>query len=584
MIKTVPIENTAQAYLELLCDRGIKYFFGNAGTDFVSLVDAFARFAAEGKVYPKPILVPHEFVVVSMAHGYYLITGEPQVAMVHTIVGTANAASAIMNAARGRIPILFVAGRTPIMEEGLSGVRNIHIHWAQEAFDQGGTIREFVKWDYELRNFAQLETVVDRALEIAMTEPRGPVYLSLPREVLAEEHREITFSSPSRHIGANGRSPLLYPDPEYIEEAVQLLTKAKKPLILTEALGRNPAAVDALIKLAESLAIPVIETSHTYMNFPTDHPLHLGFLTVTHTPSYLNEADVILVIEADVPWFPSVSKPNDKTKIIHVGIDPLYTRYPIRGYPVDLALSAEPEITLTTLVQELSKSPSVKRSVVSGRFEKLRREHDRLRNKWKKDALAVKNTKPIDFQWLSYCINQIKDDDTIIVNEYDLVPTQVQYKKPGTYFSPPHVSSLGWGLGTALGVKLAAPDKTVIATVGDGSYIFGAPTATHFVSRAQNLPILVIVFNNQCWNAVRWSTAAQHPQGWAVKTRNFPLSDLHPSPAYEKIIEANGGYGERVENPEEVLPALQRALKIVKEEKRQALLNVICGSAFDVFQ
>ena len=206
MQKTIMIENTAQGYLELLRARGIKYFFGNAGTDFASLVDAFAKFAAEGKESPQPITVPHEFCAVSMAHGYYMITGHPQVVMVHVIVGTANASGAIMNAARADVPILFTAGRTPLTEAGFTGSRNVSIHWAQESFDQGSLVREFVKWDYELRNFAQLETVVDRALAIAMTEPRGPVYLTLPREVLAETQEELTISTAAGTGAALSRS------------------------------------------------------------------------------------------------------------------------------------------------------------------------------------------------------------------------------------------------------------------------------------------------------------------------------------------------------------------------------------------
>ena len=157
MRKTIPIENTAQGYLELLRDRGVKYFFGNGGTDFASLIDAFAKFSEEGKSEPRPITVPHEFVAVSMAHGYYMISGEPQVVMVHVIVGTANASGGIMNAARANVPVIFSAGRTPITEAGFVGSRDVYIHWAQESFDQGSLVREFVKWDFELKRFSQLE-------------------------------------------------------------------------------------------------------------------------------------------------------------------------------------------------------------------------------------------------------------------------------------------------------------------------------------------------------------------------------------------------------------------------------------------
>jgi acetolactate synthase-1/2/3 large subunit len=569
MQKTFMIENTAQGYLELLRSRGIKYFFGNGGTDFASLVDAFAKAREEGKTYPKPITVPHEFPAVSMAHGYYMITGEPQVVMVHVIVGTANASGAIMNAARAHVPILFTAGRTPLTESGFLGSRDVRIHWAQESFDQGSLVREFVKWDYELRNFAQLETVVDRALAIAMTEPRGPVYLTLPREVLAEVHAEITI-----HTTQKQQAPgILYPDPAQVQEVAKLFAGAEHPLIITAGIGRNPQAVEALVAFAESFAIPVVEgMSNTHMNFPTTHALHLGF----NPAPYLREADVVMVIDSDVPWFPTVVTPNETARVIQLHPDPLYSRYPIRGYPVDIALGADPAATLRLLTQEIAQYRGKAKRKIDKRFATLKTEHDHQRHAWRTQSAAVKEDTPIDQAWLSACINQSKDNDTILINEYDLMATQVDLTVPGSFFGASPASGLGWGVGAALGAKLAAPEKTVIATVGDGSYLFSVPTSCHFVSQAYNLPILVVIFNNQCWGAVRRATQSVHPQGWAVKTNHFPLSELSPSPAFEVICQANDGYGERVEDPAEVLPALQRALRVVREEQRQAVLNVIC--------
>ena len=154
-------------------------------------MDGFAKFEAEGKDRPRPITVPHEFVAVSMAHGVTMCTGRLQVVMAHTIVGTANCAGALINAARANIPLFMTSGRTPLVESGMLGARDLYIHWAQEAFDQAAMIREFLKWDYELRNFVQLEAVVDRALSIATAVPQGLVYLTLPREVLAEASRYI---------------------------------------------------------------------------------------------------------------------------------------------------------------------------------------------------------------------------------------------------------------------------------------------------------------------------------------------------------------------------------------------------------
>ena len=192
------VESTAEAYLELLAARGVEYLFGNAGTDFAPLIEAYAKRGAQGQALPRPLTVPHEVPAVAMAHGYAMVTGRAQVVMVHVIVGAANALVGVINAARCNVPILFTAGRTPITEGGVLGSRDRHIHWAQESFDQAGMAREFVKWDYELRNFAQIETVVDRALAIAQAEPPGPVYLTLPREVLAERHETFEYAEPSR--------------------------------------------------------------------------------------------------------------------------------------------------------------------------------------------------------------------------------------------------------------------------------------------------------------------------------------------------------------------------------------------------
>jgi acetolactate synthase-1/2/3 large subunit len=563
---TIPIDNTAQAYLELLRDRGIKYFFGNAGTDFAPLVDAFAKFAAEGKELPKPILVPHEFAAVSMAHGYAMVTGEPQVVMVHVNVGTSNGLTGIINASRANIPLIFTAGRTPITEGEVRGGRNLHIHWAQESFDQASMLREYVKWDYELRCFPQVEKVVDRALNIAMSEPKGPVYLSLPREVLAEEHQEFTYTPAGQKLYSKPG-----PDAEAIRQAALLLNEAENPLIITSMVGKNPAAVGELVKLCEEFALPVtIPMSNLYLNFPTEHSMHLGFDPM----KYLADSDVILVIESDVPWFPIRSKPKPEARVIQLGIDPFFSRYPMRTFPVDVPLACDPEAGLRALREALRSLRSPKGKAIQERFKRLTREHDSQRAAWKAAAEKLQNERPMDMEWVSYCVGKVRDSDTVLLNEYDLRAHQVPINEPGSFFASPMSSGLGWCFGAALGVKLARPESVPIICMGDGAYHFTAPTACHFV--AQKLPVVAVVFNNQCWNAVKGSVMDLYPQGWAAQKKHFVLCDLDPAPAYEKIVEAFGGYGERVEDPKEVIPALKRALKAARQEKRQALLNVIC--------
>ncbi len=569
-MKTLRVETVAQAYLELLRDRGIDCFFANAGTDFASIVDAFARAAAEGRAAPRPIAVPHEFVAVSMAHGYYLVTGRPQAVMVHVTVGTANGVGAVINASRTQVPVLFTAGRTPITEEGgLPGARDTHIHWAQEAFDQAGMLREYVKWDYELRHASQLEAVVDRALELAMAEPRGPVYLSLPREVLAQPLGELAIASPPRRQVASRR----FPDPARIEEAAERLARARNPLIVTAEAGRVPEAVAGLVALAEAGAFPVLEASPVYVNFPADHPCHAGWVFGSQDYPAIAEADVVLVVDCDVPWFPSRSRPAEDATVIQLAVDPFYSRYPMRSYPCDVPVAAEPVAALPLLAEAVRRR--VDRGSVAARRARLADAHRARREAWSRAASAEGARTPIGFQWASRCIGEALGPDAIVVNEYPLDLRHLPPFAPGAYFGSPHSGGLGWGLGAALGAKLGAPDRTVVAAVGDGAYIFGAPTAAHLAARLHGLPFLTVIFNNAAWEAVERATRSVHPDGWAATTATFPLVGLAPA-HYEEIVRGFGGHGERVEDPAELPAALRRALRAVREEGRQAVLNVIC--------
>ncbi|HJV34333.1 thiamine pyrophosphate-requiring protein, partial [Geomonas sp.] len=509
-----------------------------------------------------------ENVAVAMAHGFYQVTGRPQAVMVHVNVGTANALNGIINASRDNIPMLVAAGRTPLTEQGQAGSRDIYIHWSQECFDQAGMVREFVKWDYELHSAAQLPEVVDRALEIAMAEPRGPVYLSLPREVLAEPvNAGESAVLPRRHTG--GR---LHPDPEVIDQAASLLAGARHPLIITTSSGRNPQTVGHLVELAESFAIPVVTFNPRYLCFPTDHRFHLGF-----TPyPLLAAADLILVVDSNVPWYPSFGNPDPNSKVIQLGIDPFYSDYPIRSFPCDLAIQADSAVAIPLLTQALRFRRTLAEPCIADRAASLTELHRKQRDDWKEALKKARSQAPLDPRWVSHCIGEIMDEDTLIFNEYDLDQTQVELTRPGSFFGNTSAGGLGWGLGAAIGAKLAAPEKSVISTVGDGSYLFGNPTPAHFVSHALGAPTLTVIFNNGTWNAVRQSNLGMYPEGWAARTGNMPLSKLEPSPRYEMLVAASEGYGERVEKPAEVLPALQRALAAVREEGRSAVLNMIC--------
>jgi acetolactate synthase I/II/III large subunit len=565
--KTIKVDSAAEAYLTVLKDRDVDYLFGNAGTDFPSIIEGLSKsLTGEGSA-PTPVTVPHENLAVAMAHGYYVSTGRLAAVMVHVNVGTANAICGVMNAARENVPILMTSGRTPLTEEGFEGSRSLYIHWGQEMFDQGGVMREMVKWDYELRNAKQIETIVDRAVTVAMTEPRGPVYLSLPREVLAEEPGDFTYQSPSRRTAAWAASA----DANALDEAAEILAAAENPLIITASMGQNRAAVPALESLAERYALPVITYRPRYVNMSSDHPMHMGY----EPGAYLPDADAILVVDCDVPWIPSLHKLNPDAKVIHLGADPLYENYPVRGFQCDLGIKGSAGTALPLLEEAMASREKSAKTRIDARRSKIAgiKGDQTAANQARIDKIAS-GAAAMDNAWVAHCLNQVKDDDDILISESQLALGNMSLRQPGTFFGTSPSGGLGWGLGAAIGVKLGQPDRRVLNVVGDGSYMFGNPTPAHFVSAAYDLPVLTVIMNNKMWGSVRKATLGLYPDGAASTANQAPLTYLDPAPAYHKIVEASDGYGEEVQDPDELPAALERAIKAVDIEKRTAVINV----------
>jgi acetolactate synthase-1/2/3 large subunit len=402
---------------------------------------------------------------------------------------------------------------------------------------------------------------------MALGNPQGPVYLVLPREVLAQKMETVTI-----HPFRKAKTEISQPGPETIKRTVELLRQASNPLIVTGRLGADTHAVSALVSFAEALVAPVVTPASAFLSFPTTHDFHLG---VSSAP-YVKDADLVVVVESDVPWYPFQAKPPENAKVIQIAKEPSYSGMPIRSFPMDISIGGDPKSALEILARELNGQPRSE-AQLDERAGRIRAERKRYRERLKQKAENANKERPINTSWLSYCLEQVRDGDTIIVNDHGVESEYLNLSEPGTYFSGSSAGGLGWGIGGGLGMKLARPDKTIVATMGDGTYIFNNPTACHFVSQAYDLPMLTIVCNNATWYSSKAATKQVLPDGWAVSTGNFPLCELTPAPRYEMVVAAHGGYGELVEDPAELLPALKRALKVVREEKRQAVLNVICG-------
>jgi acetolactate synthase I/II/III large subunit len=432
-------------------------------------------------------------------------------------------------------------------------------------FDQAGLVRETVKWDYEVKTPVQIRPALDRALSLANSDPKGPVYLMLPREVLADP---VPVGStpqapqvPTRRLSA---------DPAAIEEAAEIFARAQKPLIITASLGQNPTAVVALASLAERFAVPVVSHVPKSLCLSSDHPMRMGFAPA----SFVTEADAIIVLECDVPWIPKDTNPPKHCKIIHMGLDPLFARYGIRNFPCDLAIPGDPALSLPMLIEALGRR-KIDKEEVEQRRRSLTAIREARRARLDAQYARVRDQAPIHPIALTRAIDWIKGD-AVIINELGVQIDHLNMTTMGTYFQQSAAGGLGWGLGAALGIKLAAPDRFVIAVVGDGSYMFGNPTPAHYIARAHDLPVLFVVTNNRGWASVRNETGSMYPNGYASHANQMPLVDLQPSPRFETIVTASDGYGERVERPEQLAPALERAVHAVKIERRQALVNVVC--------
>ena len=552
----------SEAFLTVLADRGVEWIFGNAGTDFAPVIEALAANADGPLSMPRTVEVLHETVATSMAHGYWLMTGRPQCVMVHVNVGVANSLMGLMNASRGRVPILFASGRTPITEQGRLGSRNAPIHWGQEMFDQGGIVREFVKWDYELRAGEQLVDQVDRALAIAQAQPAGPVYLSLPREVLADALPE-GFTLGER--GVESPAPP-HPDPAAVEAAARLLAKAEAPLVITS--GGGPDLFDTLGPAADRFALPVVQFWRTSVAISTEHPMYAG----ENPAELLGKSDCVVVIDSMVPWVPHAMRPRPDARLIQIGPDPLFSGTPVRSFRSDVTITSAASAGLEALAAELDRIGFADADPTQRRRAVLAAE---LRSRRDREVVAGHDPggQPMSPEFMSGTLSEVIGSDATVVNELGLAPAVMSFTGPRSFFGPAISGGLGWGGGAALGAKLADPERLVIWATGDGSYVFSNPLAVHHGAASLGLGLLTVIADNRVWNAVRRSTLAVYPEGAAARVARMPLSSLEPVPDYPKLVEAYGGHGQHVSEPDELRPALERAIDVCRSG-RQALVSV----------
>ncbi len=567
---------SAEVYVRALMAQGVDCLFMNPGTDTIPIQEALSKLEQLGQPVPRTVLCLFELVALAAAHGYYQATGRPQAVLVHVDVGTQNLGGMLHNAQRGRAAVLISAGRTPYTTDSdVRGTRDTYIHWLQEQFDQHGIVRNFVKWDYELRRPEQMGEAIARAFQIAASDPPGPVYLTLPREVLMTEVSDVRIPSlpqaPPARLGAG--------DPDALRDIAARLVRSERPVVFTATSGRTKQGFDALVRLAELLALPIVERRER-TNFPTTHPLHQGFVP----GPFVDAADVILALDSDVPYIPTQVTPRADATIIQLDLDPVKDRIPLWSFPLTHAVRADSARALELIASHAAEllTDEIRQHIETRRTE-LTARHNERRATRRAAALATRDARSISTEWLGYCLGQFQRDtpDCVFVDEsltsHAAVWNHLDTDEPGTMFGSGG-SSLGWGLGAALGIKLARPNRPVVLVVGDGSFVFGEPLAALWASQMNQAPILVVIFNNGCYNANKAPLISAYPQGYSVTGERFVGTDLMPSPRYDLLAAVVGAAGERVEAPDQVLPALHRALDQVRAG-RSVVVDVILARA-----
>jgi len=546
--------STIKALIDVMNANGVEFVFFNPGIDNVPVLETISAYRAQGKKSPRGILCLDEFVAMTAAHGNWMASGKPQVVSVHSELGTLQIGGALHNAQWGRVPVVFFTETQGPPQR---------TNWRGEPFDQGTMVRNFVKWDHQLNAGEDIYDVFQEAFRIAITEPCGPVYLTLPREVLWSKS-EI----PQKKISKIRSETLPKADINTLTRAAEILIDAENPLIVTGYSGRNLQSVQSLIELAETLSARVL-TSDIRVNFPNTHPL-AAYLSPGggFGNPLLSKADVILAIDYDMHYAAPPSGPMPDVKILHIDIDTMKKGVPLWGKKSDILLKADSSQaipSLNNIIQQ--KLTTGRRQQLRTRFKKLETEHKKLDGEWRAMAESHADRKPISAHWLSRCIDEAIDDDTIIVNQTispsTIVAHQIHRTKPGTLLSCAG-GCIGWAPGAALGVKLAAPDKTVVSLMGDGAFIYGCPEASLWSASFYKAPFLAVIYDNRGYGAIK----GLFREKYDVDNMG---ADIATPPDYSLIARANNAYGRMVEDPADVPKALKDCLAVVRNGQAAVL-------------
>ena len=534
--------NVGAVLLEILTSAGVRYLFGNPGTTELPFLDALADSDLEY------VLGLQEATAVAAADGYAQAAGRLGVVNVHVAPGLANGLSILHNAARAKTPLLVTAGQQDsrfLMDQPVL------------AADLVRMAEQFTKWAYEIRRPVEAPVALRRALKVALTPPTGPVFLSLPMDLMGAVVEDAGEGPPP--VATRAR-----PEAGAVERAAALLASAKSPLVIAGDGVARSGAVAELTALAERLGARVHgEPVYRRVNFPGNHPLWRGglFPSPAGVRKALEGCDALLIVGASVfTWFlHTEGAPFPRgLKVVQVDDDPWEIG---RSYPVALGIVADPRATLAELARALeSRMTEADRKAAAARAEKLGTSRGELMARVRAAAEAERERAPIGQAHLMQTLASLLPADAVVVDEsassLPFVLRSMPFATPGSFFGT-KTGTLGWGMGAALGVQLACPGRKVVATIGDGSVMYSPQalwTAAHY-----RLPITYVVPNNTSYAILKSGMLSLDLP--SAKRGIYPGMDLvDPEIDYVGLAKALGVRAERVEKPGELRDVLAACL------------------------
>ncbi|HLH22828.1 MAG TPA: thiamine pyrophosphate-dependent enzyme [Chloroflexota bacterium] len=561
---------SGEGLLEVLRAYGVEYVFSSPGSEWPAVWDVLARNEAEGR-QPRYVNTRHEMVAVGVAAGYYRQTRRLPAVLLHTGVGTAHCAMELRAARAEQIPLAVMAGEGIGFGEWPG--RDPGAQFYRYLADVGGPAElaaPFVKRASTVGSAAALLGLVADTCRLALTPPEGPVFLSVPMELMLGAEglaRPGPFAPPP--------APL-QPTPGALEIVAEQLVAAERPLILAEQAGKDPANVARLVALADALSIPVVEAyAPVYLNFPRDHPLHQGY----DATSLLKDADLVLLVGCPIPWYPASARPA-QARVIALDPDPAHAMHPYWAVGLDESLGGALGPTLDGLLAAARERQLRGDSRVQERRTHWQDQHDRQRAAWRRTAASVGHDTPIDPRWAAHVLGEVLPADAILSEELTtervFLLQGLPRTEPGTYQGRNH-GGLGVSVSTALGLKFAAPERLVVNVVGDGAFNYNPVFAAFGFQQQWDTPVLTVLFNNGSYAAMKNALGRYFPEGWAVRTGIYPGSEITPVPDYVRFAESFGAHAERVTDPAALRDALTRALARVRDGQ-PALVDVVTAA------